>query len=360
MHKITLYALGNLPSARRKCLLLRRLITHRPARRLLAVALLLMLPACGLNAQTFPTQIVSVPTVPTNTLAPLLTMTPRFTATPIPTSTMIPTNTLAPTETPLIPTETLTPTPAPTTAVRGAVNNRNASVRLRAGPGTDYEPLRTVPSGALLIVIGISSDQLWYNVILEDGTEGWMLGELVTVPERTAVPIFATAELTARAALPRSTLTFPTSVPTLRARANTRTDVLAYCDLPGFRSEANKVFGANERISVYWTWFARTAEQIQDHLDAGFYEVQLERKEGETWQLVRKLEDYTNFRTATVRLSATRQEVRWFVPIGTLESGEYRVSYRLTWSRRIEDGDKSFGPGGDEEINTGTCLFRVR
>ncbi|PJF36492.1 MAG: hypothetical protein CUN49_05190 [Candidatus Thermofonsia Clade 1 bacterium] len=322
--------------------------------------LTLSLSACGLNAQTFPTRIVSVPTVPTNTLAPVLTMTPRFTATPIPTSTLIPTNTLPPTATPFIPTETATPTPEPTRAVRGTVNNRSASVRLRAGPGTEYETLRTVPSGALLIVIGISSDLAWYNVVLEDGTEGWMLGELVTVPERTAVPIFATAELTARAATPRAAINLPTRAPTIPARANTFTDILAYCDLSQFRSEANKVFRPNQNLSIYWTWFARTAEQIQDHLDAATYEVQLERKDGDLWQLVRKLDDYDNYRTALTRAPNGRPEVRWFVPIGTLEAGEYRVSYRLTWSRRIEDGDKSFGPGGDEEINTGTCVFRVR
>lgn len=322
--------------------------------------LLLVLPACGLNAQRFPTQIVSVPTVPTNTLAPLLTMTPRFTATPIPTSTPIPTNTLPPTATPAIPTQTATPTPTPTVLVRGAVNNRNTSVRLRAGPGTEYETLRVVPSGALLFVIGISSDLLWYNVVLEDGTEGWILGELVTVPERTAVPIFATAELTARAAMPRAVVNLPTRVPTIPARANQFTDILAYCDLPTFRAEANKVFRSDQNLSIYWTWYARTAEQIQDHLDAATYEVQLERKNGDSWQLVRRLDDYSRYQTAVARTRDGRPEVRWFVPIGTLEVGEYRVTYRLTWSRRIEDGFKSFGPGGDEEINTGTCAFRVR
>jgi uncharacterized protein YgiM (DUF1202 family) len=340
-------------------LLPRNLLDH-PIRTGAWLLLTLILTACGLNAQTFPTQVVFVPTVPTNTLAPLLTMTPRFTATPIPTSTLIPTNTLPPTDTPFVPTATATPTPAPTVAVRGVVNNRSANVRLRVGPGTDYEPLRTVQSGTPLIVIGVSSDLLWYNVLLEDGTEGWMLGELVSVPERTAVPIFATAELTARAAQPRAAVSFPTRVPTIPARANLRTDILAYCDLPAFRAEANKVFRPADALSIYWTWYARTAEQIQDHLDAATYEVQLERKDGELWQLIRKLDDYNNYRTALTRAPNGRPEVRWFVPIGTLEVGEYRVSYRLTWSRRIEDGDKSFGPGGDEEINTGTCLFRVR
>ncbi len=322
--------------------------------------LTLALTACGLNAQTFPTRIVFVPTVPTNTLAPLLTMTPRFTATPIPTSTPIPTNTLLPTDTPFVPTATATPTPAPAVAVRGAVSSRNASVRLRAGPGLNYESLGIVQGGTPLIVIGVSSDLQWYNVVLEDGTEGWMLGELVIVPERAAVPILATAELTARAAQPRAAVSFPTLVPTIPARAVLRTDILAYCDLPAFRAEANKVFRSTDALSIYWTWFARTAEQIRDHLDAATYEVQLERKEGELWQLVRKLDDYDNYRTALTRAPNGRPEVRWFVPIGRLEPGEYRVSYRLTWSRRIEDGDKSFGPGGDEEISTGTCLFRVR
>ncbi|GAB4548746.1 MAG: hypothetical protein OHK0023_12320 [Anaerolineae bacterium] len=319
------------------------------------------LSACGLNQQTFPTQIVTVPPVPTNTLAPLLTMTPRFTATPIPTSTPSPTETPLPSPTPLPATDTPTITPQPTLPVRGSVNFNSRTVNLRKGPGLDTETVRTVAAGTLLFVLGSNSEANWLNVVLEDGTEGWMLAELVTVGSTTPVPTIATAELTARAVQVRPTLIFPTTAPTLRPRnANLATDILAYCDLEAFKAQySGRPYRSAIALNAFWSWIAATEQQITDHVNFSRYEVTLEKREGEQWTPLRKLDNYNDFRTGSRSEGRGQRIVFWFVPLGNLDAGEYRLLYRLTWSQRIEDGEKSFGPGGDEEINTGSCVFTV-
>jgi hypothetical protein len=50
----------------------------------------------------------------------------------------------------------------------------------------------------------------------------------------------------------------------------------------------------------------------------------------------------------------------WYVPVGTLEAGEYHISYRATWSEQITDGNAYFGPGTANLIDEGSCDFVVR
>lgn len=321
----------------------------------------LLMSACGINAPRVTTQVVTVPPPPTNTLAPVFTFTPRYTATPIPTSTLIPTNTLPATATPPVPTATpVTPTIA-AVSQRGSVSFGSTTVRLREGPSTEARTLSNVAAGTPLNVLGASEDRLWYFVVLDDGREGWMSAEFITVGNPTAVAIIPPAQLTQRAQQPTPPVNVRsgTVVPTLRARATGPNDVLAYCDLPDFRArESGKRFSTSTQVTLYWSWFAATPEQIQDHLDYGKYEVSMDLKVDEAWQKIREFTDWQNYQTGVVR-EGRQYKVYWFIPLGTLLPGEYRINYRLTWSQRVEDGEKTFGPGGEEEVNTGTCLFTV-
>lgn len=337
--------------------MLRRLLPHGA---LLMLALLVA--GCGLNAQQFPTVVVTIPPEPTNTLAPLFTMTPRYTATPIPTSTLIPTATWPATETPLPAPSTATPSPQPTQAVRGSVNFSERRVNVRSGPGTDFDTLRSIAAGTPLFVLGISANREWYNIrVEEDGLEGWIAASFITVANPTAVAILSAQDMTQRAQQPAATSQpAGTAVPTLRARTPVRTDILAYCDLPAFRARyGNKSFSPGTALTIYWNWFAATTQQIQDHIDAGQYDVSIDAQENSEWKQVKKLDDWRLYRTSAIR-QGNQLEVYWYVPIGELSAGEYRVNYKLTWTRKVEDGQKSFGPGGDEEINAGSCSFSVK
>jgi hypothetical protein len=325
-----------------------------------ALLLLVSATACGLNAPGVATQVLALPTVPTNTLAPLITMTPRFTATPIPTSTLIPTATLPATATPAEPTASATPSPVPIIQVRGSVNDETRTVNLRRGPGRDFETVESVSGGTELTVIGVDQTGGWYFVVLEDGTEGWMAGEFVTVASPTSVAVLSTADLTRRAVEPGDVTVEGTVVATVAPRRPQRNDVLAYCDLPAFRAtDGGKVLSAGDSVNIWWSWLAATPEQIQDHLDYSRYAVNVERLEDETWTMFRDLDNYAAYQTGVGRWSGN-YAVYWYVPVGALEAGEYRVNYRVTWTQQVDDGEKTFGPGGDEELNSGTCAFEVR
>ena len=60
------------------------------------------------------------------------------------------------------------------------ISRQNA--RIRRGPGTDYDRITSVPPGTILTILG--EENGWYHVQLEDGTEGYVSGELVELIEQ--------------------------------------------------------------------------------------------------------------------------------------------------------------------------------
>lgn len=314
----------------------------------LAAGLSLTAAGCGLNGQKVATQYVILTSEPTITIAPIVSMTPRFTATLIPTATSIPTETLPAslTPTPFIPTTAPTATAIP--AVRGTVRS---TANFRTGPGKDFEAQDQLAVGTELTILSYNDTQEWFLVRLDDGRSGWVQANLVDPADASAVQVLPPPQLTAvaLATLPPAP---PTAIPTLAWRVTRTGDILAYCDLPAFASSAaNKTVNSSNEVTIYWTWEASTPEQIQDQIDYGVYEIKLNGK---------SLDEWRNYRTAVRRYNATRYEVKWLVPVGQLEAGEYTVDYKLSWTQRVEDGTSSFGPGGEQESNIGSCKFTVR
>ncbi len=125
-------------------------------------------------------------------------------------------------------------------------------------------------------------------------------------------------------------------------------DVLAYCDNPT-NGEPRKAFPDDTPITVYWSWFAKTSEQIQSHLDNAEYEVHVDG---------RLLSNWRAFGTDVLRVR-DRYFVYWYVPIGNPTPGEHRIDYTVSWKQQITDGFKTFGPGGQVEAETGTCIFNI-
>ncbi len=144
----------------------------------------------------------------TPTSTPTDTATPTDTPTPLPTATDTPTSTPTPTATA---TNTLTPTPATPIAV--AVRN----MTVRGGPGSQYPPVGTLETSEKLNIIGISDDGGWYQVILPDGSRGWLVSSealVETFGNIAAVPIVEAPTTT-----PTDTPTItPTVMPTETAR----------------------------------------------------------------------------------------------------------------------------------------------
>jgi hypothetical protein len=198
----------------------------------------------------------------------------------------------------------------------------------------------------------------WYNVRLEDGSrEGWLSAPLVTVGS-TAIPVLSTADFdqrTKEALQPTVAVaagtTNPDALPTPRkSPLRLRTDVLAYCDSKT-NGEPRKTFTVDTPVTIYWSWFAKTPEQLADHISYADYVVTVDGKPLSNWR---------TYQSNVVRQADGNYYVFWFVPVGTPAAGEHKIDYKLTWKQKITDGFGTFGPGGDEESNTGTCVFTVK
>jgi len=130
---------------------------------------------------------------PTLTLTQAMPLSTQLAATPIgemtsthtpqaPTPTPVSTDTATPTAQPE-PTATETPTAAPTTPepVTAKVSGTEGDgLRLREGPGLNYDKIRTLPEGTLVQIIGgpVEADgHQWFNIIDDLGNEGWCAGD---------------------------------------------------------------------------------------------------------------------------------------------------------------------------------------
>lgn len=128
-------------------------------------------------------------------------------------------------------------------------------------------------------------------------------------------------------------------------------DVLAYCDNPIFGSPPPRNLAAGSTIDVFWTWYARTREQAQSHIDNAIYEVRVNGELIENWQQF----------TSSIRLEGDgNYHVYWFIRSDPLPAGQNVITYNVTWRNRITDGYNDFGPETNRPSETGTCTFSVR
>jgi hypothetical protein len=103
----------------------------------------------------------------------------------------------------------------------------------------------------------------------------------------------------------------------------------------------------NDNVVVYWSWFTKTREQMDQQLANANYAVKMNGA-------------YFN----PVQLSEPeRRGGNWWVfytaPVGNLRPGHYEVDYQLTWNAPVNDGYQDFGPGTDNPIQASTCNFDV-
>lgn len=162
--------------------------------------------------------IAQAPTAtPTETAVPsqtdTATATATHTATPTPTDVPSTTPTDAPSAT-TTPTDspTLTLTPTPATPFVEAVRE----MMVRGGPGSQYPQVGLLPAAWRLDITGVSEDGAWYQVLLPDGTLGWVASAAALVNtggNLAAVPIAPAPSDT-----PTRTPTItPTALPTATA-----------------------------------------------------------------------------------------------------------------------------------------------
>lgn len=120
---------------------------------------------------TIPTPLIAPTLTPSAVVFPTLTVAPTLTSPP-------PTISPPPSFTPAI---AATNTPLPTALPAAQVCPTCANLRLRASPGTAGQILTLLPADLPLSVIGRTADNAWVQVVLPDGSSGWVAAAYLTL-----------------------------------------------------------------------------------------------------------------------------------------------------------------------------------
>lgn len=127
---------------------------------------------------------------------------------PSPTATATATSTVTPS-----PTQTATPSPTLQPRARVVFS----SISVRNGPGTHYDTIAFMEEGETAVIIGRSDNQeIWYNILLDNGTRGWIASSVSETDNNTdplTIPVAATIPPSPTpTATPTAT---PTPIPTV-------------------------------------------------------------------------------------------------------------------------------------------------
>jgi len=143
----------------------------------------------------------------------------------------------------------------------------------------------------------------------------------------------------------------PTLTPTRDPETIDKRDVFAFCDRPRYNIPAPGNLREGDYINIWWGWIASTEEQIQDHIDAASFDLQINGEAVEVRdEYIRPIEPLGGQFIAY-----------WYVPYRQpLEAGTYEITYVVTWDRAIFDGSENFGPGTENPFEQEACTITVR
>jgi hypothetical protein len=128
-------------------------------------------------------------------------------------------------------------------------------------------------------------------------------------------------------------------------RSQTPGIIFAECDK--YAAAAPGVLYDNDNIVIFWSWFARTQAQAQDHIAKAQYNVKLN-----TAPLV-------EVGVGAVEQRGVNYWVFYTANIGHLKPGQYGVEYNVSWSEAHFDGYSDYGPDTDRPSESSTCTFTI-
>jgi hypothetical protein len=102
-----------------------------------------------------------------------------------------------------------------------------------------------------------------------------------------------------------------------------------------------------DNVVIFWSWFARTEQQVQDHINNAIYEVTLNRQ------------PFFDVVVSPISKRGPNFFVFYTAQVGNLRPGTYGVQYRVTWETVINDGFADYGPGTDNTQDAGDCQFTI-
>ncbi len=134
--------------------------------------------------------------------------------------------------------------------------------------------------------------------------------------------------------------------PFVRPRQETPGLIFAECNAYPV-AEPGIIYDTDDVI-VFWSWFANTEAQAQDHIDNSNYAITYFG--GPTLPNVQRTE---------IQLRNGNYWVFFYSRLGNLLPGQYYIDYNLTWEETISDGFDTFGPNTDNSLLEGGCTFNV-
>lgn len=112
------------------------------------------------------------------------------------------------------------------------------------------------------------------------------------------------------------------------------------------RAEPGLIYDT-DNIVIFWSWYASTEAQVQDHLAQANYEVTLNHQ------------PFFDVVVSPIAKRGPNFFVFYTVQVGNLTPGTYGVEYRVTWDAVINDGFADYGPGTANTSDRGTCQFTI-
>jgi uncharacterized protein YgiM (DUF1202 family) len=149
-----------------------------------------------------------------------------------------------------------------------------------------------------------------------------------------------------------SATVLPTLVPTGLPGTNNpnNVDVFAFCDENKFGAPAPSSLRNGQTIDIWWGWYAKTESQVRDQIANAQYDVRV------NGQPVANVGAYVT----DIRKSNADFVAFWYIPYGPLATGNYEITYVVTWTQAITDGYDSYGPGTNIPFEQHACSFTVR
>jgi hypothetical protein len=123
-------------------------------------------------------------------------------------------------------------------------------------------------------------------------------------------------------------------------------EVSAMCTLTGGNASLDVPVGRPVRIT--WGWSAVTEAQVRNYIDAQITLVTLDGKA------------LTGVALGSIQPLGQKYAVFWKADVGVLSAGRHVILYTGTWKKIIDDGDKTFGPGGETERLFDRCEIVVK
>lgn len=105
-----------------------------------------------------------------------------------------------------------------------------------------------------------------------------------------------------------------------------------------------------DNITLFWSWYARTRQQVLDHMEHVTYSVTFYNNHQVPVPFVDE---------SDIQYINGNYWIFYTVPFGNLRPGHYGIAFYTLWDEPISDGYDEYGPGTDYELLHGSCDFDI-